>query len=376
MTCEPQSIVHHLIRIPQNVTKQVKKCNSSLLMAERLKKSSSSGSLTSWMTSSSATSTTGNSNKMNDSWGKNSGITTPFRYTRRKKTKSFQIDRSGVEDCSIITMEPPVTPSQPKDSKKESPSPRGYTCPPMDSYDKNPINDDGNDDAGSITSHDEDNYDVSISLATFNKMTNFQSSSQERLMVGDSIPQGDDDSIVLGLVGTSFSRAQTFRPHLEREISFRSTQIVMNNPVDDSDSEDKNHTESTTVLPLEDIDQIGFMTKCMIDTSRPCFVHFYVEGSDASGVLDAELGQLHARCRVDKAPSSSSSSLASRPSFMRIAANSAPFVTSKLKINTHEPCVICFHNGQIFERITDTESIVQHPGHTREWVLGTGLLEL
>jgi hypothetical protein len=374
MTCEPQSIVHHLIRIPQNVTKQVKKCNSSLSMAERLKKSSSSGSLTSWMTSSSATSTTGNSNKMNDSWGKNSGITTPFRYTRRKKTKSFQIDRSGVEDCSIITMEPPVTPSQTKDSKKESP--RGYTCPPMDSYDKIPMKDDDNDDAGSITSHDEGNYDVSINVATFNKMTNFQSSLQEQLMMGDSIPQGDDDSIILGL-GTSFSRAQTFRSHLEREISFRSTQIVMNNPVDDSDSEDTNHKErSTMVLPLEDIDQIGFMTKCMIDTSRPCFVHFYVEGSDASGVLDAELGQLHARCCADRAPSSSSPSSASRPSFMRIAANSAPFITSKLKINTLEPCVICFHNGHIFERITNTEFIVQHPGHIREWVLGTGLLEL
>jgi hypothetical protein len=48
-------------------------------MAEQVKKSSSSGSLTSWMTTSSATSTTGNSDKMNDSWSKNRGITTPFK---------------------------------------------------------------------------------------------------------------------------------------------------------------------------------------------------------------------------------------------------------------------------------------------------------
>jgi hypothetical protein len=151
-------------------------------MAEQVKKSSSSGSLTSWMTTSSATSTTGNSDKMNDSWRKNRGITTPFRYTR-KETKSFQIDRSGGENCSIITTEPPETSSQTK-HKKENSSPIGPTCPPTDLYDKNPKNDDDknnndNDDLGSMTSHaDEGNDDVSINLATFNKTTNLQSSQE------------------------------------------------------------------------------------------------------------------------------------------------------------------------------------------------------
>ena len=367
MTCEPQSIVHHLIRIPQNVTKQVKKCNSSL-MAERVKKSSSSGSLTSWMTSSSATSTTGNSNNktMNDSWNKNRAITTPFRYTR-KKVKSFQIDKTGEEDCSIITMEPPVAAPSPTIHKKERSSPRSSPQasirPPMDSYDKNPENDDDNGDDGdvdSITSHDEGDDDVSINLATFKKSINIQS-SQGRLL-DDSILQGADDSIK-GL-GTSFSRAQTFRPQLERVISFRSTQIM--SLLDDSED------EKDSILPLEDIDQIGFMTQCMIDTSRPCFVHFFVEGSEASDILDGELGQLHAQC-VDNASSSSS---ASSCRFMRIGANSAPFITSKLKINTLEPSVICFHNGHIFERITDPQIIIQYPGQVRKWALGTGLLEL
>jgi hypothetical protein len=132
------------------------------------------------------------------------------------------------------------------------------------------------------------------------------------------------------------------------------------------DSEDN----KDSILPLEDIDQIGLMTQCMIDTSRPCFVHFFVEGSEASDILDAELGQLYAQC-MDNA----SSSLASCR-YMRIAANSAPFITSKLKTNTLEPSAICFHNVHIFERITHRGTLIQYPGQVRNWALGTGLLEL
>ncbi|KAG7337603.1 hypothetical protein IV203_021846 [Nitzschia inconspicua] len=120
------------------------------------------------------------------------------------------------------------------------------------------------------------------------------------------------------------------------------------------------------ILPLQTIDQNDFMIHCMIDTSRPCLIHFYVEDSTVSEILDKELGALHAQCVQDGA----------KCRFMRLNAVAAPYITSKLQVSSQDPSLICIHNGQVFERVADVESLVQGPGEVLKWATRTGLMRL
>jgi hypothetical protein len=119
-------------------------------------------------------------------------------------------------------------------------------------------------------------------------------------------------------------------------------------------------------LPLHTINQNDFMVHCLIDTSRPCLVHFFVEDSLVSQVLDRELGELHAWSVESR----------SQCRFMRMNANAAPFMTSKLRISTQDPSVVCIHNGDVFQRMIDPECFVQCPGAVKQWAMDTGLLDL
>jgi hypothetical protein len=119
------------------------------------------------------------------------------------------------------------------------------------------------------------------------------------------------------------------------------------------------------ILPLDTINQNDFMIQCMIDTSRPCLIHFFVDDTVASEIMDRELGKLHAFCVHKKA----------RCRFMRLNATTAPFITSKLQVSAHNPSVICIHNGQVFVRINDVDALVKHPGDVKRWALSTGLLD-
>ncbi|KAG7371332.1 hypothetical protein IV203_019902 [Nitzschia inconspicua] len=120
------------------------------------------------------------------------------------------------------------------------------------------------------------------------------------------------------------------------------------------------------ILPLQTIDQNDFMIHCMIDTSRPCVIHFYVQDSTVSEILDKELGALHAQCVQNGGICR----------FMRLNAVAAPYITSKLQVSSQDPSVICIHNGHVFERVADVESLVQGPGEVLKWATRTGLMSL
>ncbi|KAL3912429.1 MAG: hypothetical protein SGILL_006888 [Bacillariaceae sp.] len=123
------------------------------------------------------------------------------------------------------------------------------------------------------------------------------------------------------------------------------------------------------ILPLVTINQNDFMMECLIDTSRPCFIHFFAEDSKVSEALDQELGELHALCAEQSLPNEGCR-------FMRIPAKAAPFITAKMQISNKEPSVICLHSGNVFERVTDAEKMVQFPGQVKQWAVGTGLMGL
>ena len=138
------------------------------------------------------------------------------------------------------------------------------------------------------------------------------------------------------------------------------------------------------VLPLVTINQNEFMMQCMIDTSTPCFVHFFIDGSVTSEALDEELGQLHSlhvRC-IEAAETAVGAEFPARVRstkpcrFLRMNARSAPFITSKLQVSNQDPSVICFHNGKVFQRIADPDSFVPYPGQVQRWAMDTGLLEM
>jgi hypothetical protein len=142
------------------------------------------------------------------------------------------------------------------------------------------------------------------------------------------------------------------------------------------------------ILPLVTINQNDFMMQCMIDTSTPCFVHFYVDGSVTSEALDVELGQLHSlhvRCvkAAQKIARTEFPAAAGAPTtatkacrFLRMDATGAPFITAKLQVSNQDPSVICFHNGKVFQRIADPDSYVPHPGQVQRWAMDTGLLDM
>jgi hypothetical protein len=142
--------------------------------------------------------------------------------------------------------------------------------------------------------------------------------------------------------------------------------VALNLDREENPEEENTCTKVEPVLALKTVNQNDFMIQCMIDTSSPCLIHFYVEGSVISEMLDRDLGKLHAQC----------AETGSRCRFMRLEANSAPFITGKLQVSTQDPSIICIHNGQIFERVVDVDSLVQSPGKVREWASGTGLLSL
>ena len=142
----------------------------------------------------------------------------------------------------------------------------------------------------------------------------------------------------------------------------RPSSIQRNSAEDDSDN-------ATKALPLHTINQNDFMIQCLIDTSRPCLVHFFAEDSVVSEQLDQELGELHAESfRI--------SSSCSGCRFMRMSVSSAPFITAKLQISAQDPSIVCLHNGQVFQRMIDPECYVQFPGAVKQWARNTGLLDL
>jgi hypothetical protein len=133
-----------------------------------------------------------------------------------------------------------------------------------------------------------------------------------------------------------------------------------------SHAHENDSLEHEVGLPLDTINQNDFMIQCMIDTSRPCLVHFYVEESVVSEILDRELGRLHAQSVQN----------GGRCRFMRLNANAAPFITSKLQVSNQDPSIICIHNGQVFERIANVESLVLSPGEVQKWAARSGLMGL
>ncbi|KAL3909738.1 MAG: hypothetical protein SGARI_002447 [Bacillariaceae sp.] len=152
----------------------------------------------------------------------------------------------------------------------------------------------------------------------------------------------------------------------KRNATFLPVDVIPEKPIRPS-SIQRNGEDAPNVLPLHTINQNDFMIQCMIDTSRPCLVHFFVEGSVVSETLDKELGALHAQ-------TSQKSGSSSGCRFMRMSASSAPFITSKLQISSQDPSIVCFHNGKVFQRMIDPECYVQFPGAVEQWARDTGLL--
>jgi hypothetical protein len=124
-------------------------------------------------------------------------------------------------------------------------------------------------------------------------------------------------------------------------------------------------SNEVAILPLDTINQNDFMIRCIIDTSRPCLIHIFVEDAIASEIADRELEKLHALCVKENA----------RCRLMRLKANAAPFITAKLHVSTQDPSIICIHNGHVFDRIIDLETLVQHPEQLQRWARSTGVLD-
>lgn len=207
--------------------------------------------------------------------------------------------------------------------------------------------------------------------------------------VGSNQVDGDMASVTASVANDCQTKASS--THSPDGTSFHTMSVDDNDLcLEDNDFEQgimekiRSKRSKIPVLPLVTINQNDFMMQCMINTSTPCFVHFYIDGSVASEALDEELGQLHSlhmRCikAVKKAAGvhfqeSAESTRACR--FLRMNAAGAPFITAKLQVSNQDPSVICFHNGKVFQRIADPDSYVPHPGQVQRWAMDTGLLDM
>ena len=157
-------------------------------------------------------------------------------------------------------------------------------------------------------------------------------------------------------------------PSCHRNAVFLPVDVIPEKPVRPS-SIQRNNLDEPSVLPLHTINQNDFMIQCLVDTSRPCLVHFFAEDSVVSDTLDRELGEVHAQS-VQKSGS------ASGCRFLRMSVNSAPLITSKLHISPQDPSIVCLHNGQVFQRMMDPECYVQFRGAVKQWARDAGLLDL
>ena len=96
----------------------------------------------------------------------------------------------------------------------------------------------------------------------------------------------------------------------------------------------KETTESPSHQGYRTVDQNELLNECILNRSGECFiVHFYIEDSPVSSMLDDQLQDL---------------SEAGHCTFLRINSRLAPFVTSRLRIKSDEPAVIAVRNGAIF----------------------------
>jgi hypothetical protein len=290
---QPQSIVHHIIRIPKAAKKQMKKCGYSTI--SRKSSGSSLSSLlsdTSWMTAS--------------------------RISEKPSFHNLPLKVEMYQKCL-------------DEALKISSCCNYYTG--CDKTPQNPV------DLPPDTTEDLNREEATASLRS-------RCSESTKASLEEEEPVID-----VRRLNEETSAPQDFAPKNPRQAC----------PLNNKD------LDFTKAARYPTINQNDFMMQCMIDTSSPCFVHFFVSDSAASQIIDQELGELY--CQKERSGLSTCR-------FMRHAANAAPFITTKLQIRTQSPTVICLHNGQIFDRFVDVEGVVQCPGILRQWALGTGLLDL
>jgi hypothetical protein len=94
----------------------------------------------------------------------------------------------------------------------------------------------------------------------------------------------------------------------------------------------------------ETINQNDFMTDCMMNsTGQFIFVHFFINESSVSKAIDTQIRSL---ASMDN----------NKRTFVRINAELAPFVISKLHISKEQPTVLAMRNGSVLNRICDFSS--------------------
>jgi hypothetical protein len=197
------------------------------------------------------------------------------------------------------------------------------------------------------------------SNAVFTRMNETCSSAEDFLAEAIKIA-GTDSSDVLEVTREDTDENASISARTSLHESCNDSILKEGNQVDNEDT-----SIEVPILPLDTINQNDFMIRCIIDTSRPCIIHIFVEDAVASEIVDRELEKLHAVCVKEKA----------RCRFMRLQANAAPFITAKLQVSTQDPSIICIHNGQVFDRMNNLEKLVQHPEQLQQWAHSTGMLD-